>query len=661
MWKKLCVRYKQYLELSVLILFMTVVSGLCHQTEVLEWLRFFGFQIFCLLIPGIAVMILLPMRNLKMIEKVLYSYAMGYMLTTVLYLFLMLTVGSGFLKVSFAVMAAAALIFVWRHKAFFEREDFPEESDDRMWIGTILAVFMITLIVASLRWRMPYIGESNGYDSDYVDWVRKIAMFKRDASAFLPMLKDSPYHYLGMIQQAAVAKLTDISAFGMGSQYSHIESSIFLGLSSYAAVTRLIKNKRAQIATLLLILFSSGFEEKSITTYIWHIYLVPMSYHIAQSLGVMIILLILIQLDEEFDFRKLLVMTALLMCCTGTKGATGAVIFCGIALACLYSFLIQKRRKMALVYFISAFVGFGLVFAYLTPTARIFTDRAQSYLEAKEQSSANEAETSGEGFVEGENAADEEQESLISKGLKSIAGYGKRIFYINPWTMLPMVIFICYLVVHRSIKKEYLILFLMTMIGTMLGYFIVFYGHSEMYFTLTVYPFAALLTGCFLERIFSNGISSRRQSVITASLSFIVVLFTVSFDYEGDFKECLIKGLDNLWIFHENIIDDDKGELIVDFSEYYAYEWVRTHTPPDAIILSNRLRNSKEWMLLVGFTEHDLVAFEGNLDEEKDFDQYADLGVDYIVASKYLSIIDCPENKGKTVFENDEMIICELY
>lgn len=659
---------KQYWQLAAMIFFMTAISGLCHQTGIMEWLRFWGFQIFCLLIPGMAVMILMPMRNLKSIEKVLFSYAAGYMLTIVLYLFIMVTVGSRFLKVFFAVIAAVSLVVVWHHIVHREGGSDKEESFERMWVCAILAVFVISLIASSLRWRIPYIGESNRYHSDYLFWVRRIAIFRGEALGFIELLKDRPYHYLGMIQQAAAARLTDISAFGMASQYSHIEASVFLGLSSYAIVDRFIRNKKAQIITLFLILFSTGLENQSIVTYIWHIYLVPMSYHIAQSLGVLTILLILIQLDEEFDFYKFLMTVALLVCCTGTKGATGAVIFVGVVLACMYSFWIQKKRKIAVVYFIGAFLGFGLMYLYLSSTAQSYSDTAADYLASGEENAGDIVEITEDGSGDTIEISDgtsgkvqEPKESLLDKGLKSTVGFVRHFLYINPWTMLPMIVFICYSIVRKSIKKEYWILFFMTMAGIMLGSFIVYYGHSEMYFTLTVFPFAALLTGCLWETIFLGGISCRFQSVIMTVLCSATVIFTVCFDSGGEFRKCLLTGLDNLWIFHDNIMDDKYGGWKVDYDEWYAYEWIRTNTAPEVLVLTNRLRVGEEGDLFYSLTERDIIGMEGYLEEAEEFEQYSDMGVDYIVFNKYLGQFSCPPGKGEILFENEQMIVCELY
>lgn len=647
---------KPYWELIIMLIIMTAISGLGNQASVWEWLRFGGFQVFCLFIPGVAVMLLIPMKNLKRLEKVLYSYAMGYMLTIILYLLVMLTVGGKFLTLIFGAVAIAALVFVGYRVAHDEVGDVTEEGNDRVWILTVLAVFLISFFATSMRWRLPYIGEWNIYNRDYLDWVRKIATFRRDASVFMPVVKSSPYHYFGVIQQAAAARVTNISAFRMASHYSHIEASVFVGLSTYALVNRLIKNKKAQIVTLFLSLFATGFGNTLEGTYLWHLYIVPMSYQIAQSMGIMILLLILIQLDEEFDPHKLFVMVCLLVCCTGTKGSTGALLFGGVGLACLYAFFVQKRKKMAVIYCVCSLAGFGLVYTYLMPTAQLFIDNYQAYVEANSKGTTDTAADEAEN-----EAVDEEGESLLSRGIGKLGGYIRYFICVDPWAMLPMVVLIGYSIIHRSVKKEYLLLFALIMAGTMLGYFIRFVGQSEVYFTLTVYPFATVLAGCLLEIIFSRGISAGGQSAVMALLCGAITIFTVYFDGDGQFRKCLVKAVDNFWIFQDLIENYKDGGLVLNYDEFYAYDWVRQNTRPDALILTNRLRIDEEWNALYGLTERDLASLEGDLEEDEDFEQFSGMGVDYVVFNKYLGEFNCPSDKGETIFENEQMIVCELY
>ncbi len=62
-------------------------------------------------------------------------------------------------------------------------------------------------------------------------------------------------------------------------------------------------------------------------TYIWHMYLLPMSYNIAQSLGIVVVLLLLIQLrNDKIDKCNFILCLCCLICCAGTKSAAGAVI-----------------------------------------------------------------------------------------------------------------------------------------------------------------------------------------------------------------------------------------------------------------------------------------------------------------------------------------------
>ena len=84
---------RNIIVLLILLFFMTIVTGIFNQIKPIELLVFFCFQALCIVLPGAAIMALIPVKNLRRIEKVMLIYASGYMLTILLYAVLMLTVG----------------------------------------------------------------------------------------------------------------------------------------------------------------------------------------------------------------------------------------------------------------------------------------------------------------------------------------------------------------------------------------------------------------------------------------------------------------------------------------------------------------------------------------------------------------------------------------
>lgn len=659
MYKKIYDRYKDYWIFIALIVLMTAITGICNQVGILELAVFVCFQIFCVLLPGIAIMILLPIKNLRKIEQVLFSYASGYVFTIFLYMVIMMTAGKNFLRAAFLIMGIAAAIIVYYQFKKTEQKSANEKSDDIIWICAVLSVFFVSLIVFSLRWKAPYTGGSNCYEGDLVcNWIRDIVMFK--GSNIKSVVQSYRYHYLGALQQAAVSRVTGISAMKVATCYSYIESSIFLGLSSYVLVNRMIKNKKAKILALLLLLFSTGMEEKSLVTYIWHIYLVPMSYHIAQCFGVMIMLLVLIQLDKEFDINNLIMMLLFLICCTGTKGATGAVIVCGICISCLYLFFYRKKRKMAFIYAFFSVMVFGLIYMYLSPTVQNFSNNAAVYYQPEQLSVTLDA-------VE-EN--DVELVPFIRACIQWVHDYIKKLIYINPWTFIPAVIFVVYSAIRKTIKKEHIILFLMTMIGMSLSYIIVFYGHSEMYFALTVFPFSALLAGCLLDKIFSSCISDKKQMFLFTLIFVGVISSSILGDYQARFREFWVRGIHNLGFPDAAEKPENYASSIISFNECQAYQWIRENTNEDAVIISDGIYDENERRIIYDFTEREVGYYEVDdmavtvlfAGDERMIRDFSDSGIDYIIQTKSLSpAFYCPEDMGEVVYENEEISVYKLF
>ena len=149
--------------------------------------------------------------------------------------------------------------------------------------------------------------------------------------------------------------MTGIQAVKVAVCYSFIESALLTGLSSYALVSRMMKNKAAQVLALLLLLFSTGYEEVVPMTYIWHMYLVPMSYDIAQALGLIVVTLLLVQLEnEKTDVRNLVWSLCCLLCGNQERGGSrGTLRLCG----CISLFVSFTKQQEDGVYRHGGYAG----------------------------------------------------------------------------------------------------------------------------------------------------------------------------------------------------------------------------------------------------------------------------------------------------------------
>lgn len=645
MFKTTYNRYKYYWILTVSIVLMTSVSGICNQMRVFETLVLAAFQLFCLLLPGIAIMILIPIRNLKGIERLLLAYTFGYVLTMLIYSIVMIVGGKRFVRISFILIAILAIGIIY----FKGKEIEPEEdANEKIWIFSILGVFFVSLAVFSLRWKAPYSAGENYYETDLLYWAGDIVSLTKKVPPvnFRTLVNNYRYHYFGALQQAVVSSVTGISVMKTATCYSYIEASIFMGLSSYALVNRVIKNNKVKAVTLLLMLFSTGYEMFAGTTYIWHIYLLPMSYNIAQSLGQVVVLLLLVQLkNKKVDVRNLIAGLCCLICCAGTKSATGAVIFCSFFVCYSYLLLRQKSKKTAYSVLFGAILIFGAIGVYLWPTVKAYDIALRLPV------------------------MDGGKWRFLYSSIDWIADYMKNVIGLNLWTFIPAICFISYSVIHKNIKKEYILFTIIIVIGTAANFTISFYGASQMYFAFIAFPFAALLTGCCIEKIFSKNISDRVQLVIVGIVSIAVIFTTIRGDYKGYFLKYLVTGFKNLDT--PNVAEEGDDILPVSYAECSAYLWINANTDEDAMLLSDRRLQSSHDPAGI-FSERYVYYFADDEDrenvrmcfegEETALEMYSDSEIDYIVQTKRLSPgFHCPESIGERVFENEEVAVYGLF
>lgn len=652
--KALYRRYRIYCMLAMLTVFMSVVTGVCNQLGIGEVVLFICFQFFCVLLPGFAVMVLVPVKNLRRIEELTLVYASGYILTILVYAAAMITAGREYVRVFFiltAVLAGTLILFQWKKTGQLPGRP-AEKTDGGIWIWTVLAVFVVSLFAFSLRWKAPYAAGINYYEDDFLYWTGDIVALTKKVPPvnFRSMNPDYRYHYLGAMQQAAVSSVTGITVMRTATCFSYIESVIFVALSTCAFAGRMIKNKTVQALAVLLMLFSTGYEIEAGPTYIWHMHLLPMSYNIAQSLGIITVLLLLVQLrNDTIDKGNFFLCLCCLACCAGTKSAAGAVIICSFFFTYLYVLFSRASKKVTCItigFLLGIFVLSGV---YLWPTVQAYqiTMRVpRIYLRT------------GEGIAQ-----------TVYACIDWILGYVEEIVKVNFWTFVPAFLYGGFLMIHRSIKREHILLLSVIAVGTVGGYFFGLYGYSQMYFTMIAFPFAGLMAGCCTEEIFTRFISKRVQYAVAGTIGAMVIFFTVCANYKGYFQKFFMTGLENI----NTPNTTEEGDLIFQMTqaECEAYCWINENTEADAFLLSDR--GVEDRRDLVGILSERYVYPYNDDDSKREaqacfegdramLEMYIEKGVDYIVQTKQRSPkFSCPADVGDRVFENDEVAVYKVF
>lgn len=663
--KRLLFAYYSPIVLIVSVLAMTVITAMAHRAPFGEALSFFLFQVFCMILPGAAVNCMMPIRQLNRMETVLISYVWGYVLNLGVYL---LTVPFGlgsYIKIVYAILALVSVgILICRTDRDCDTE-IRISRNEIVGIVVIVLLFFVYLIIFSLRWALTEQGKD--FHNDLLFWIGNTIALKEQ---FLPidfrtLYGDYRYHYLGSMQQAVAAIVTDMPVFNLAVRYSYIGGVLIFGLSTSCFVMRMVKKNRAVLLTLVLILFSTGWERQASLTYLWHIYMVPMSFEIAVGFEMLILLLLFLQNRE----RKvnLYILTALALCvavCTGTKGPSGMIVVCGIGIMCIYWMFGRREYTKSVLYGIVSLAGFGIVYVTL------LASRQQGYVMV----TATEVTSGVPGTVQTVDTIQTLGNKFVSAAMW-IAGYFRYIFCVNPWTFVPAILFSGYRILRRNVSIEHIIMLVMVVIGSVLGYHIQYIGNSQMYFTLAVCPFAAVLAGIGVDSICGLRQNTGQLHKMVANSAFVILLFAIGcLTVTGNYKSRLSDHIRiGFAVLRDVPYKDTSWNRVMSQSEYQAYDWIRVNTEKDDIFLSDEFFINDYNPYYPGvFTERRIFFYRSDSDIEPgracyDGDESVvgilkEKGVDYIIQSKYRSPdFKLSEALGENVFENEEMAVYKLY
>lgn len=656
-------KYALFILLSEFIIISSLFSSVATTTNCLEAFKFIVFQIGGMLIPGLAIFELFPIKCKTKEEELILAYIDGYILSMAMYLIVMICNLDKYATfLYFIIDIISIFIIVKKYKVEDVISD-NKEIDIVPWI--FLAVLLIvSWIVFSMHWDVSIY--TTEFSDDGLFWIGDLISLDKK---FLPMEfrllePGRKYHYGGAMQLAMVCKVTNISAFNLAAHYSYIQSMIILTFSAYCVVKRLVKVKKVVWVTLFLLFFSTGMENRSVVTYMWHVFIQPMSFNIALSLELIIILLMLLQIDEKKIQGSILYrMTLVMLVCTITKGPSGAIAVCAVGVICIWWLIKRKEIKKSILYGMHSLVAFGLVYLFLADMNSVYAlgDIAVNEVTVTEQ-------------VAYETISIYER---INKIILPLGEYIKYVFYVNPWTFIPAVIYFAYVVIKKKAELVHWIFGTVLLVGTILGYTIDYVGKSQMYFTLAVYPFAALMTGLVLSQIsLHESWLNKQTEFIKIALSVVgcsgIFMFSIMGSSREFIEQAVYIGTANL--FRENY-ESLQGEYAYDkmvYAEYEAYEWIRLNTEENALFLSDRaLEDDIESRIPGVFCERYIYKFW----DEEDFEnarqcfagnerfiiEYADEGVRYIIQNRRISPhFSCSETIATKIYENQQVVVYEL-
>lgn len=645
-----------WLWLVIILLLMSLISAVSNNRNLSEGISFFLFQICGILLPGLALLSILFVKEMTGVEQLLLGYGLGYCLNIGMYFIVMGLELKAYIKIIFFLLTIISVIVLYRKNTEFCYVPWKEKINLTLIIGIL---FGYMLIVFSKKWGLPL--EQKGYHQDLLFWIGDAIALKEEFVPinFRTLAAGYKYHYFGAIQMAVASMVTEMTTYSMAVFYSYIESVIFMALSCYCIVRRCISNKKIVFLTLFFMFFTTGIEMETLVTQIWHLYLVPMSFNIALSIELIIIMLILIQYEKQELEKNLIIFCGIfILVATGMKGPVGAIALCIIGFFCIYWLFVKKEVVKPVLYGGVSLIAFGIVFFGL------LADTNKNYTISDTQPATIDAEAVEEAVILEDINVERvnEVKAVLSKVKETLKGYATYYIKINPWTFVPAALLIIMMFIRRRIEIREFIFFVVIIIGTFLGYIISYVGNSQMYFTLSVFPIAALLAGILYQEIDSY---LEKEISIRIVHTLIIYVFIACQIWIG--RKCTLeweyqKRSSIAW--NEGFNGEQQyyyGRDIMTVTEYNAYEWVRENIENDSIILSDRALEENEFCYIPGvFSEHHIYYYLGE-DWEKGKKLYSgnnecleyfnEKNIEYILVTKRIS----PD------FKYDKLIYKKVY
>lgn len=670
---------KQLGMFIIILLTLSLLSAVFFDDgSVLNGIKYSLFQLFGMLVPGLALLLLLRPQRLSQIELFMYSYVLGYACSIIIY-FLVMPFGfkDGMIYLYIIVMAIsiAYLIYVIRKK---KRRI--EIANDRAGLKICCGIGIVLLVVEIIMSCGLHTLPLKQPTSSYQDFLFGIGN-TIECSKEYPIINFRAifqgryfYHYIYNLHLATMKIILDIPAYHLTAFYSYIQTVLLLIGGSYLFFQSVLgRKKRGIVFGMLLVLFTTGYESAHRMTYLAHMYMTPNNFDIAIAFCMLLVSVIYRQTKcKKVNLTYLFVSMISFVICFGSKAPLGMVAagVCGI-LGMLY--VIRQRKIKIILPYAVLFLVLGLL---------IYSNVLSSNAEASVRLSANTEENSvfGWGVV-----------PEVQKWITSIFGnlpewlehltlgvYFSFVSYYPIFIVFLLGVIGCF-VYYKKVRILDIALFSAVPIG--IGITVLFShpgGGSQYYFLVGALPYAAAFGLRGIHKI----AYSQKEKLCQQMLSFLCCL-------------CVCLGILNAYCATEPLFtmnefrrgmsyimgrivkteDNDSWQAnLVYPKEYEGYVWLRENTGEMDVLISD--------MCIAGFTRctyaqgvfserYIYIPLNEDLDEirecykgkEKAIREVMDKSnVRYMVQTRRVTPdLDISESLGTVVFENDAMRIYKLH
>ena len=664
---------------EALILVFLLLNCCFHTVSVWDAVKVFLYQLLAWGVTGQALCFLLKIKCRNTMEMTAFSYALGMVVSIVVYLIFMLP-GLGFLLPFVTLILSAGSIVYIRKKHAFSAVTSASRADAGIVLGFLAAFYVITLLAVSFVNSMP--NETANGSGYYVDWLYWAGNTISAAKSFpLECLRQAGmefnYHYFSSLLIATVSLSTKVDVNIISFYLSPVLSGTVFVLSAYYLASRVAKTKVNLIIMMMILLFTEGLS----VTQVWHTTLCPFGFDYAFAYGMFVVALLYDMLVDDRIMELVVPSFLFLGMATGCKGPVGLIMLPAFALAAV-TLLARKRIKEAFILGLSHLFAFVGVFWFFINSDNV-TESSQNGIEF--HGIGLDAVVTNSRFI-----SSIYEKLLLNYRLSDTHPIVKLyavwlyIFRSNYCAILLLITGVCVWVYLLCRKRFDTLLFCLigtSFAGIILSVFTTQNGGSQMYFVMATFP-ACVLAGFYaIDKYITKGNDSKVNYLYYAVL--FVIMLTLGRSVNLYYETVIPKIREGILIKTDRTVPEDYPIYYIDRNDYEAFMWMRDNTAEDAVFAIDSYVDTyrrPNYMVAAVFSQRvawntGMYAFDVREDAARlttvlgvwdDADatvtQLREAGVDYLLVRVIDNKRDLTEDTDmlEVVFSNPSYIIYDL-
>ncbi|MDO4866011.1 MAG: glycosyltransferase 87 family protein [Clostridia bacterium] len=369
---------------GALMLFF-LAETLLNQQSVATMLKLFVYQVFCMLVPGYALLRILRIKCRNPIQMFGFSYASGYCVSILAYIaaipfsFFMENWMVWIARVNY-LFAGLSLLYVvcsaLRGKGPCQSFDKMRGVSSREWMlvfGLWIGMFVLSFLAQGLPNRLPDLGSEQAYYFDTLYWIGNGISLSRGfpPESMRGVGHIMSYHYLSSMQFASIEKATGIPVAVFGLAYTCGQSATLLFFGYYSLFKSLTQSRWKTVLALVLLFFSMGSVEKTGNFLTAHILTTPFGFDYAIAIcGFGLQLLTGMAREKRIRWNESVLCVLFLGICLGAKAPIGVLMLGFEGVLCFIWLFDRKTWKKSVILGVASLVICGAVYlAFMMDTS----------------------------------------------------------------------------------------------------------------------------------------------------------------------------------------------------------------------------------------------------------------------------------------------------